>query len=87
MFEKEIWELIKLTIGICIGSYLGTKLVQRSIKKQFWEIVEEIKIKYQKNLNQITEIKDRATNILTDIETLIKHANKFLGVKQNGKKK
>ena len=82
MFEKEIWELIKLIIGICIGSYLGTKLVQRSIKKQFWEIIEEIKIKYEANLLQITEIKTRATNILTDIETLIKHANKFFGVKK-----
>ena len=85
MFEKEIWELIKLTIGICIGSYLGTKLVQRSIKKQFWEIVEEIKNKYSENLLQINQIKERATTILTDIETLIKHANKFFGVKEESK--
>ena len=84
MFEKEIWELVKLTIGICIGSYLGTKLVQRTLKKQFIQIIAVVKEEYK---DEITEIKTRATNILSDIETLIKHANKFFGVKQNGKKK
>ena len=83
MFEKEIWELTKLTIGICIGSYLGTKLVQRSIKKQFIQIIALIKEEYKE---EIAEIKTRGIKALTDVETLIKHANKFLGVKQNDKK-
>ena len=80
--ETFIIDLIKLTIGVSIGSFLGAKIMQYTLKKQILEIIEELKNKYSKEYDT-KKIKNRAIKILSDIETLIKHANKFFGVKQN----